>query len=354
MERTEQYEILKTLPKVDLHRHLEGSIRLGTLLELGRKRGIDLPLESEDALAPHVTWQPGQARSLKHFLTKFHADWYSSYADVERISREAFEDAAASGVIYLELRFSPEHLSRHSGLSPRGTMEAVVEAGLQAANDANIQAGFIVTFARERYDFDQWKAIMNHAVALSGAGVEGVDLAGDEFAHPNRQFIRIMDRARDTGMLNITIHAGEGTTPTSVASAIDSLHAQRIGHGISAAEDPLVMDKLAKGSITLEICPNSNFQTGCVKDLKDHPLPKLKEAGVPVCINSDDPSMHGTTLTDEYSVAMEQWGFGLDQLFEMELTALNSAFVNEEIRTGIRQKIIEGYQAHGLKRSGKS
>lgn len=351
MERTELYETLKNLPKVDLHRHLEGSIRLGTLLELGRKRGMDLPLESEEALAPFVMWQAGQARSLKHFLSKFHADWYSSYADVERISREAFEDAAASGVIYLELRFSPEHLSRHSGLSPKGTMEAVVEAGLQAASDADIQAGFIVTFARERYDFDQWKAIMNHAVTLSESGIKGVDLAGDEFAHPNRQFIRIMDRARDTGMLNITIHAGEGTSPASVASAIDSLHAQRIGHGISAAEDPIVMDKLATGSITLEICPNSNFQTGCVKDLKNHPLPRLKEAGVPVCINSDDPAIHGTTLTDEYSVATQEWGFGLEQLLEMELTALDSSFADEELRMSIRQKIIDGYQSHSIESS---
>ncbi len=347
MMHKRQYEILQALPKVDLHRHLEGSMRIGTLLEFGRKRGLDLPMESEDALAPHVTWQPGQPRSLKHFLTKFHADWYSSYSDVERVSQEAFEDAAASGVIYLELRFSPDHLSRHSGLSPRGCMEAVVEAGMQTAHDAGMMAGFIVTFARERYDFEQWKIIINHAVELSEAGIVGVDLAGDEFAHPNRQFIRIMDRARDTGVLNITIHAGEGTTAASVSSAVDDLHADRIGHGISAAEDPRVMKKLADSSVTLEMCPNSNFQTGCVKDLKDHPLPKLKEAGVPVCINSDDPAMHGTTLTDEYAVAMNEWGFDLAQLLELEKTAVDSAFADEQVRLKINKSVEDGYRQLG-------
>ncbi len=348
MNRIEQYEILKALPKVDLHRHLEGSIRIETLLEMGRKRGLDLPLESAEALAPHVTWQPGQPRSLKHFLTKFHADWYSSYSDVERISREAFEDAAASGVVYLELRFSPEHLSRHSGLSPEGTMEAVVESGMQAADDAGMDAGFIVTFTRERYDFDQWKSVINHAVELSDKGIVGVDLAGDEFAYPNRQFIRIMDRAHDTSVLNITIHAGEGTSAASVSSAVESLHAQRIGHGISAAEDSMLMQKLAQGTVTLEMCPNSNFQTGCVHELKDHPLPMLKNAGVRVCINSDDPAMHQNTLTDEYMVAVEQWGFGLEELFELEKIAVDSAFVNEALRKKIMQRVSDAYLSRGI------
>lgn len=343
MTRADAYEILRSLPKVDLHRHLEGSIRIGTLLEFARKRGLDLPVESEEALAPFVTWQAGQPRSLKHFLTKFHADWYSSYADVERIAREAFEDAAASGVIYLELRFSPEHLSRHSGLSPKGSMEAVLEAGMQAARDANMQAGFIVTFARERYEFEQWKSIINHAVELSESGIVGVDLAGDEFAHPNRQFIRIMDRAHDTGVLNITIHAGEGTTAASVGSAIDSLHAQRIGHGISTIDDPKMVEKLARSKVTLEICPTSNYQTGCIDELKDHPLPKLRDAGVRVCINSDDPAMHGTTLTDEYLIAVEQWGFGPEQLLALEKMAIASAFAQEDVRSEMERRIDQAY-----------
>ena len=337
------HPILQDLPKVELHRHLEGALRLETLLELGRARGLDLPLDSLESLLPHVTWQADQPRSLAHFLTKFRADWYAGTRDVERVAIEAVEDAAAEGIVHLELRFSPEHFSRSSGLSPQAAMQAVVEAASDAAGQARIGVRFLLTFTRERYDLDAWRRAVDLGVELSELGVIGVDLAGDEFKHPNGTFRQVMARARDTQVLGVTIHAGEGTSADSVRSAVEELGAARIGHGISAAEDPAVMAMLADRGVTLEVCPTSNFQTGCVDDLADHPLPKLQSAGVPVTLNSDDPSIHGNRLVDEYRVAVDRWGTDLQGLLELERTAVAAAFLDEETRAVLAERIEAGY-----------
>ncbi len=343
--RSDLQSRLRALPKVELHRHLEGALRLSTLLELGRRRGLDLPLDSLESLTPHVTWQAGQPRTLAHFLTKFRADWYASHRDVERVAAEAVEDAAAEGVVHLELRFSPEHFSRSSGLTPQGAMEAVVGAAGEAAKAAGIGVKFLLTFTRERYDLPAWSRAVDLGAELSEAGVVGVDLAGDEFEHPNEAFGRIMARARDTGVLGVTIHAGEGTSPASVRSAVEQLGAQRIGHGISAAEDPEVMDLLVERGVTLEVCPTSNYQTGCVDDLAGHPLPDLDRAGVPVTLNSDDPTIHGTRLVDDYQVAVERWGTELKDLLRLEQTAVRAAFLDETARNTLAERIEAGYAA---------
>ncbi len=343
VERAERHAILRSLPKVELHRHLEGALRLSTLLELGRKRNLDLPLDSVDTLAPHVTWSEGEPRSLAHFLTKFRADWYSSYHDVERICAEAVDDAAAGGIVHMELRFSPEHLGRHSGLDRLGAMEAVIESGTAAAEEAGIGLKFLVTFVRERFDLDAWKRVIDHAAGLSTKGVVGVDLAGDEFRHPNAEFESIMTRARDTGVLSVTIHAGEGTSASNVASAIRILQADRIGHGISSFEDPDVVRLLVARGVALEICPISNYQTGCVDDLQDHPLLELDRAGVRVTINSDDPTIHGTSLVDDYDVALTRWGIGLDELLRLERNAVKAAFLDPDERATLHDRIERGY-----------
>lgn len=351
MERDERLEILSALPKLDLHRHLEGSLRLTTLLELGRKNGVSLPLQNAESLAPLVTYQEGEPRTLQHFLTKFHAEWYRSYADVERVAGEIVADAAREGVIYLELRFSPEHLTRHNRLQAEGVMEAVAEAAGGAAADNDIEVRFLLTFTRERYDLDRWKRAVDFAVSRSDRGFVGVDLAGDEFAHANDKFARFFERVRDTGVLSATIHAGEGTSAAQVQSAVERLFARRIGHGLSSAEDPAVMELLARRGVALEMCPISNYQTGCIDGLEQHPLPALDRAGVPVTLNSDDPAIHGSTLNDEYDAAVTSWGYGLADLLRLEQNAVQAAFVDEETREHLRDRVERGYreaQGQGL------
>lgn len=345
MKRDERRQVLLGLPKVDLHRHLEGSLRLGTLLELGRRYHLDLPLDSEGSLAPLVTFREGQPRTLDNFLAKFRADWYRTFGDVERVAREVVQDAAAEGVIYLELRFSPEHLTRESRLQVLGVIQAVCETARQAGEDSGCRVNFLLTFARERLDADSWPRILEDGLRCHHLGVVGIDLAGDEFRHPNQRFADFFSRVRDTGVLHVTIHAGEGTEAASVASAINLLGAERIGHGLETVNDERVIDLVRQNQVTLEMCPVSNWQTGCITDVTDHPLPRLDELQVPVTINSDDPAMHKADLTDNYDLAISRWGFDLERLRRLELTAARAAFLAEGERRQLQERIAVGYDA---------
>ena len=352
MERDERLEILKGLPKVELHRHLEGALRIGTMLELGRKYNLSLPLEDVSSLLKMVAYNDGEPRTLAHFLTKFRSDWYRSYQDIERVAGEAVADAAGEGIVHLEQRFSPEHFTRTSRLDLQGVMQAVCESARAAASDAAVGVGFIITFTRERYDFSAWKKIVDLAAGMWDSGVAGVDLAGDEFNHPNNEFEKIFRRVVDTGILGATVHAGEGTTAAQVHTAVELLGARRIGHGLKAAEDEAVVHFLAGRGVALEMCPISNYQTGCINDLQQHPLPQLDRAAVAVTINSDDPAIHRSTINDDYDVAVTRWAFTLDDLLRLELNAVGAAFLPDDRREELRARIERGYaesRGQGLK-----
>jgi adenosine deaminase len=352
LERDERLEILKGLPKVELHRHLEGALRIGTMLELGRKYNLNLPLKDVSSLLKTVAYNDGEPRTLAHFLTKFRSDWYRSYQDIERVAGEAVVDAAAEGIVHLELRFSPEHFTRTSRLDLFGVMQAVCESARAAASDAAIGVGFIITLARERYDFYAWKKIVDLAAAMWESGVSGVDLAGDEFHHPNNEFEKIFRRVVDTEVLGATVHAGEGTTADQVHTAVEILGARRIGHGLKAAEDEEVIRLLAGRKVALEMCPISNYQTGCINDLQQHPLPQLDRADVAVTINSDDPTIHHSTINDDYDVAVTRWGYTLDDLLRLERNAVQAAFLPDDRREALRDRVERGYaesRGQGLK-----
>ncbi|MBW1806734.1 MAG: adenosine deaminase [Deltaproteobacteria bacterium] len=351
MKRDERQAILKGLPKIELHRHLEGSLRLSTMLELGRKYDLDLPLDSPAALAKVVTFSKSEPRTLANFLTKFYSGWYRSYADIERVTREAVNDAADEGIVHLELRFSPEHLTRSNKLQPRGVMQAVCESGQATAAERSISIKFLITFARERYEYSFWKELIDVGVELEELGIAGVDLAGDEFNFPNRDYQKIFLRARDTGVLGISIHSGEGTSAEQVATAVDLLGADRIGHGLKAVDDPEVIGRLVESGVALEMCPISNFQTGCIDKLPEHPLPQLDLAGIAVTLNADDPAIHRTTINDDYDVAVTRWGYNLEDLLRLERNSISAAFISDEQRATLSERVNQGYaisQGQGL------
>ena len=344
MEKDERLAILRGLPKVELHRHLEGSIRLSTMLELGRKNGVQLPIESLTSLVQLVTYNDGEPRTLANFLKKFHAEWYRSYADVERVATEAVIDAAAEGVVHLELRFNPEHFIRFSGLQAIGVMEAITESVQEVATETEITVRFVLTFPRERYDEALWRHLINLGADMAERGIKGVDLAGDEFSYPNQLYQKIFKRVLDTGVLKSTVHSGEGTSAKQVASAIELLGACRIGHGLKAIEDPQTIALIRDRGVVIEMCPISNFQTGCIDNLEAHPLPLFDKQGVLVTINSDDPTIHRTTLNHDYDVALTHWGFSLDDLLRLEKNAVQGAFLDESEKKELLALIERGYQ----------
>lgn len=329
-------EQLLAMPKVDLHRHLEGSLRLETLCEIAREHGIDLPSYDIESLRPFVTVkndEPGFHRFLEKFrlLRRF----YPNQAAVERVAYEAVADAAADNIVYLELRFNPVAQARVQGFSLDDVTTWVCNAVDQAERDLNVRTNLIVQIGRDE-DVEVAEQIVDVALAHRDRGVVGLDLAGDEISYPASRFAAVFRRARQAG-LNITVHAGEAGGAANVQEAIELLGAQRIGHGMRAIENSQVVCLVRDSGVTLEICPTSNLQTGAVRRLGQHPLADLLALGLRVTINTDDPSVSDTTLTDEYMVAMLAMGLSLDQIKRMIIMAAEASFQPPEERARLAE-----------------
>ena len=338
--------VLKSLPKVELHRHLVGSIRLQTILDLAQEYKFPLPVSTLGELKPLVTISPNSGKNLGFILremAKFTQLCFPSRAAISRIAFEMIEDAFLDGLIYLEVRFSPVYMTAQGNLSQVDVIEAVLEGLNQANRYFPVQCGVIVGINREMGK-KVAKESADLALAYAGkGGVVGFDLAGDEAAAPPREFENIFIPLRADGRLGITIHAGEGAGARSVADAINYLGAQRIGHGVRAVEDPDVLDLIQHQNITLETCPTSNVITGAVQSFATHPLRFFLEKGISATINSDDPTWFNTTLTDEYSNAIEKMNLSLQDLAKVAQNAALGSFLPLEERLALADKIAPMY-----------
>ncbi|HIQ02502.1 MAG TPA: adenosine deaminase [Anaerolineales bacterium] len=334
--------LLRKMPKIDLHRHLEGSLRLQTLAEIATEHGIDLPAYSIEQLRPYVQ-VTDEEPDFHRFLAKFRLlrRFYRSPEAVERIAYEAVADAAADNIRYLELRFNPVALSRSQHFSLANVTEWVSRAIARAQQDHDITVRLILQIGREE-SLRVAEEIIDLALAHRDKGVAGIDLAGDEVNYPPHRFAPLFYRAWREG-LGITTHAGEAGGAENVRDAIRLLHASRIGHGVRAVENSDVVRFVQERGVVLEVCPTSNLQTGVVRTLGQHPLPDLIALGLKVTINTDDPSVSDTTLTDEYLVATAAIGLSLEQIREAILTAADAAFLPEEERQQLREQFQEWF-----------
>jgi adenosine deaminase len=322
---------LHILPKVDLHRHLEGSLRLQTLAEIAREHGIDLPSYDIEYLRPFVT-VAGEEPDFHRFLEKFRLlqRFYPSRAAVERIAYEAVADAAEDNIKYLELRFNPLAQARVQGFSLDEVTSWICGAVTRAQRDYEMRVNLILSIRRD-VSLDVAAEIADLAVAHLSDGVVGLDLTGDEIGYPADRFIDVFRRAHQEG-LQVTVHAGEAGGAENVRQAVELLGAQRIGHGIRAIENSQVVHLLQERKVALEVCPTSNLQTGAVRQFGQHPLMDLLALDLRVTINTDDPSVSDTTLTDEYVVAMLTMGMTFDQIKRAIVIAADSAFLPSEER----------------------
>jgi adenosine deaminase len=334
-------ETLQNLPKVDLHRHLEGSLRLSTLAEIAREHGVDLPSYDVEELRPYVQVTTDEQPDFHAFLEKFSflARFYPKLECVDRIAYEAVADAAHDNVKYLELRFNPVTLALSQGFYFEEVMEWVISAVKRAEQDFGIKVRLLTTIRRD-YDQDIAGRVVDMAIHYADQSIVGLDLAGDEVNYPARPFAELFNEAREAG-LGITIHAGEATGPESVRIAIEFLGADRIGHGVRACEDLAVMDMVRERGITLEVCPTSNIQTAAVTAITKHPLRAFHQIGLPVTINTDDPSVSNTTLTDEYMVAVRGIGVTVPEIEQMILTGVRAAFLPQSEREQLEAWFIE-------------
>jgi adenosine deaminase len=324
------------LPLIDLHRHLEGSVRLETMLALADKHGLTLPGTTVAALRPHVVIN-GPLDDLNQFLDRLH--WMIHIlvdtAACRRIAYESVEDAAHEGLDYLELRFSPGFMARPHRLSAPDVVAAVIDGVRAGARDFGVKTNLIGIISRTfgpESGQEELAALLEHRGAITA-----LDLAGDEAGWPGQLFREHFRQGRDAGW-QITVHAGEAGGAENVRYAVEHLGATRIGHGIRATGDPALLDLLAARGIGLEINLTSNLQTRTVTGYGDHPLKFFLERGLLASINTDDPVISGIELHHEFEVAAPAAGLTPALARQTQENALATAFLTADERAALRRR----------------
>jgi adenosine deaminase len=318
------------LPKVELHRHLEGSLRLETMLDIARGHKITIPYNIT-RLSELVQVQNGEPFTYQNFLAKFATlrMFYRSPEVIHRVTREAVEDAANDNVRYLEMRFTPVALSRAERFPMGEVIDWVCESSQEAAKKFGIMVRLIASVNRHE------DPALAEQVAWLAAGrrqcIVGLDLAGNEAEFNGQPFIGIFREAHQAG-LRLTVHAGEWSSAQSVREALTDLNAERIGHGVRILEDEGVVELACERNTAFEVCVTSNYQTGVVESFASHPLMKMVEKGLNVTLDTDDPSISQITLGDEYRQACEGLGMSLATLRQCILAAAQSSFLTDQER----------------------
>jgi adenosine deaminase len=333
-------------PLIDLHRHLDGSIRLETVLDLARKHGIPLPADTLEGLRPYVQVtdpRPGVMAFIDKF--KYMIGVLADYSSCRRVAFENVEDAFQEGIDYIELRFSPLFMAEPHQLEPAGVVESVLEGLEEGRQRFDIQVNAIGIISRTYGPDKGWieleslLAYQDHIAAL--------DLAGDEVHFPGTLFVEHFKEGREAGW-HITVHAGEESGPDSIWQAIEELGAERIGHGVSAVQDPSLMNYLAENRIGLESNLTSNLQTRVVEDYGSHPLKDFLEAGILATINTDDPGISAIDLPYEYRVAAPAANLTPQLISLAQRNALEVAFLDRADKQALIEKANERYKdSHG-------
>ncbi len=334
---------LRDLPKVELHRHLDGSVRLETMWDLARRHRLDLGASSLAELE-RIARLPTPAASLQEMLAGLGPTRkvLCGYEAIERVAFENVEDAWLDGVRLLELRFTPGAIAAGSGLSPDAVIEAVLDGVERGAARWPLEVGLIGILRRRADPAVNERAAAGLLRLATGRHpgawrLVGFDLADDERAADPRLFAPLMERAREAG-LGVTVHSGLNTDADCVRRTIAALRPQRIGHGLRILDDAALAAEVRERGILLEVSPTSNWITASVPSLAAHPLPRLAAAGLAVSINSDDPQLYGIDLVHEYELCARLYGFGLEDFRRMNRAAAAHSFLPEERRRRVMER----------------
>jgi adenosine deaminase len=320
---------LLALPKVDLHVHLEGSMRPGTVVELARRAGVELPEGLRQGRY--------EFRDFRHFIDEWLAGLrcLNAPGDFRRIALELCEDQAAEGVRYAEAHVSlPDHAERLHDWD--AAVEAVLEGFAEGERRLGVVCRAIVDVVRGIEPAVSRRA-MEVAVAHRDGGVVGVGLGGEE-RFPPEPYAEIFREATERGLHSIP-HAGETAGPASIRGAIDALGAERIGHGIRVLEDPGLVEEARVREIAFDVCPTSNLMTRSVPSLEAHPLPAMLDAGLRCTLGSDDPSMFHSFLGDEYALCRGTFGFDDERLAELARNGVRASFAPEPLKAALERGV---------------
>ncbi|MDA3867546.1 MAG: adenosine deaminase [Salinivirgaceae bacterium] len=340
------YEFLKSLPKAELHCHLDGSMRPKTIWELAEQHKVKLPVDSEEKLADYL--QVGETcASLTEYLKPFDVttsvlQWPDA---LERATYELAEDAAEENVRYLEIRFSPL-LHVDKGMKLTEVVNSVLRGKKRAEKDFDIITGIIICGLRH-FDPDTTLQLAELTTAFKNRGVVGFDLAGAEIDFPAKDhkeaFFLIINNN-----INTTVHAGEAYGPRSIHQAIHYNKANRLGHGTRLFEDGELLNYVNDHRIPLEMCITSNIQTKSVPSFEKHPVKFYFDMGIRVTLNTDNRLISNTTLTHEYQIAVEKYGFTAEEIKYLIVNGFKSAFLPLKDKVELLQRVSKELQEKGL------
>ncbi len=323
----------QSFPLIDLHRHLDGNVRLNTIIDLARSHNIKLPAWDIEELRPYVQVtepQPG----VMAFINKFELmrTVLVDYEACQRVAYENVEDAHREGIDYLELRFSPWFMAEKNQIDPIGVVEAVCDGVEAGSKDFDLPVKLIGILSRT---YGTEKTMLElEALKTKRDCIVALDLAGDELNFPARLFVEHFKIARNLGW-SITIHAGESDGSKSIWDSIELLGAMRIGHAISATQDQRLMEYMHENAIGIECSITSNIQTSVVGSYADHPISTFLDYGLLATINTDDPGISGVDLHYEYNHAAPLAGLDCEQIRKAQRNALKIAFLTKDEKTAI-------------------
>ncbi|HBU47358.1 MAG TPA: adenosine deaminase [Myxococcales bacterium] len=338
-------ELIQAMPKTDLHCHLDGSMRLSTIIDLAKEQKVELPSMTEEGLAKAI--HMGEiCEDLVDYLVAFkytcavlQVDWA-----LERAAYELIVDAHADGVRYIEVRFCPElHLGK--GLDRNAIVESVLSGLRRGRRELGVSSGLIICGLRN-IDAPTSLRLARLAVSFKDRGVVGFDLAGAELHHPAKDHREAFYLIRNNNM-NCTLHAGEADGPDSIHEALHYCGSHRIGHGVRLVEDGSLLNYVNDRRIPIEICLKSNLQTRAVARLEDHPLRHYYDTGLRLAISTDNRLITDTTVTDEYLLAVDTFDFTFTELKRLVIQGFKSAFLPYRHRKDLLVEVAAKLDAMG-------
>lgn len=336
-------ELAHRIPKVDLHRHLEAAgMEPEVVIRLARKYGVELPSYDPETLRPYLQITETD-KTLLDFLKKFDTigKMFVNNGIIEEISYESVKLAAQDNVKYLELRFSPMYMAQTHGLDMEEVVQSVVDGVRRGAEEHDLPTNLIMIVERQMGP-EKAAEVGQLAERFRDQGVVALDLANDEFHFPPGPYAQVFQDARKAG-LKVTVHAGEAAGPENVKSSILELGADRIGHGVRTWQDAMVEQLVRQMGIPLELCPTSNVQTGAVARLEDHPLKRYLDSGIKVTVNTDDPSISGITLSDEFATVTRQFDLSLGEIEQIVNNGVEAAFLPEDRKKELAAEVARGF-----------
>jgi adenosine deaminase len=332
-------DFIRRMPKVELHVHMEGSIRPETVLKLAQRNDVELPATTVEGLREWYRF-----RDFPHFVEVYIAvsKTIKTADDIELIAREFLQGQAEQNILHSEVTYTAATIEQFNGIPWPDQLAAINRARAWGEQELGVTMCLVLDIVRG-HSPERGLEIAQWAVGAHGNGVCALGLAGEEGRGTSSHYAEAFDHARRHG-LPIIPHAGETQGAWSVAECVRDADAPRIGHGVRCLEDQDLVNTLRERQVVLEVCPSSNVCLGVVPSMDDHPLPKLLREGLCVTINSDDPPMFDTTLTDEFLRAAEAFGFEREDVRQLSLNAARAAFVSDERKAELVRQI-ESFEA---------